>query len=386
MIRLAIVSTHPVQYYAPLFRRLSEFEDLKVRVFYGWKTGTEGKYDPGFDRDVQWDIPLLQGYNHTFVKNESSDPGTHHFRGLVNPSLPAKIEGWNADAVLVFGWAWQSHLRTIFHFSGRRPVLFRGDSTLIDEAPGIRQIVRRLCLRSVYHFIDHAFYVGSLNRAYFQAHGLTNDQLHWVPHAVENSRFTDPDGRTENRAMEWLQELSIPLESTVFLFAGKLSAKKGIDLLLQAFEQLDTPEAHLVVVGSGPLEDYLRRNLTNRIHFLGFQNQSKMPTVYKLCDVFVIPSRGPGETWGLAVNEAMASGKAVVASARVGCSPDLVNDGKNGFTFTSESVEELTDRLAQFTHDSTLADKMGQASQEIINCWSIEKAANLTLNYLRAIL
>jgi glycosyltransferase involved in cell wall biosynthesis len=186
--------------------------------------------------------------------------------------------------------------------------------------------------------------------------------------------------------MEWLQELSIPLESTVFLFAGKLSAKKGIDLLLQAFEQLDTPEAHLVVVGSGPLEDYLRRNLTNRIHFLGFQNQSKMPTVYKLCDVFVIPSRGPGETWGLAVNEAMASGKAVVASARVGCSPDLVNDGKNGFTFTSESVEELTDRLAQFTHDSTLADKMGQASQEIINCWSIEKAANLTLNYLRAIL
>lgn len=152
--QLAIVSSHPIQYYAPLFRRLAGRAALDVHVFYGWKGATESAYDPGFEDDVEWDISLLDGYDHTFVPNTSSDPGSHHFRGLVNPNLIPEIEAWTPDALLLFGWAYQSHLRALRHFSGEVPVFFRGDSTLLDEQGGPRTWLRRLFLRWVYWHVD----------------------------------------------------------------------------------------------------------------------------------------------------------------------------------------------------------------------------------------
>ena len=70
-----------------------------------------------------------------------------------------------------------------------------------------------------------------------------------------------------------------------------------------------------------------------------------MPSVYKSADVFVLPSGGPGETWGLAVNEAMAAGKPVLVSDKCGCAPDLVDDGVNGFVFKNGQVDDLKDKL-----------------------------------------
>jgi glycosyltransferase involved in cell wall biosynthesis len=374
-VKLAVVTTHPIQYYAPLFRRVADREGITLRVFYGWAGSTEASYDPGFEQDVEWDVPLLEGYDNTFVPNESSDPGTHHFRGMVNPSLPAAVEQWGADAVLVFGWGWQSHLRALRHFSRRVPVFFRGDSTLIDEQGGPRQWARRAGLWWVYRHVDHALYVGSHNRDYFAAHGLADEQLYWVPHAIDNDRFADPDGTLQAEAEEWRQELGIPAGAPTIVFAGKLSRKKAPDLLLEAFGRLDATDAHLVVAGSGPLDEELRQRADDRVHFLGFQNQSRMPVVYRLGDVFVLPSRGPGETWGLVINEAMACGRAVVASTKVGCASDLVADGENGFVFKSEDAQALAKRLQTLVEDPTLRARMGEASARRIEDWSLDVAA-----------
>ncbi len=58
-----------------------------------------------------------------------------------------------------------------------------------------------------------------------------------------------------------------------------------------------------------------------------------MPILYRLGNVFCLPSKGPGETWGLAVNEAMASSRPVIVSNKVGCAADLVSEGANGYLF-----------------------------------------------------
>jgi glycosyltransferase involved in cell wall biosynthesis len=377
-LRLAVVSTHPIQYYAPLFRSLAERGALEIRVFFGWRGAAEqSTHDPGFGQDVEWDIPLLEGYDHTFVPNTSRDPGTHHFWGLVNPSLIAEVEVWNPDAVLIFGWNFWSHLRALHHFSGRLPVFFRGDSTLLDEQPGIRKFLRRLFLRWVYRYVDVALHVGQNNSAYFRKHGLEEEQLAWVPHAVENERFYDPDGAHRRQAMRWRRELGIPDEAAAVLFAGKLGAKKAPLLLLHAFERVASPESHLIFAGSGALEGDLRQAAGGKenIHFVGFQNQSKMPVVYRMGDVFVLPSQGPGETWGLGVNEAMACGRPVVVSDRVGCAPDLVHGGENGFVFASESAGDLSSKLTVLLRDEERRRQMGARSVEIIEDWSIEAAA-----------
>lgn len=378
MAKIAILNTHPIQYYSPLYRKLSMQGRLCLHVFYGWRGALDESFDPGFGKHVKWDIPLLDGYASTFVENVSSDPGTHHFSGIDNPGIIDAIKEYAPDGLLVYGWNYKTHLRALRYFHGRIPIFFRGDSTLLDETGGPRTWIRRAVLYWVYRHIDVALYVGQNNRSYYKTHGLDDDQLTWVPHAIENERFADPDGIHAEKARKWRRELGIPDGAPTAVFAGKLESKKAPDLLLEAFRDLDHPDAHLVMAGSGPLEDQLQANLPANVHFVGFQNQSAMPVVYRLGGVTVLPSRGPGETWGLAINEAMACGRAVVASSRVGCVADLIDNGRNGFVFPSGNRSALSEALTNVLRDTKKMERMGRRSQTMIADWSIGEAARRT--------
>ncbi|MBW7942939.1 MAG: glycosyltransferase family 4 protein [Candidatus Kuenenia stuttgartiensis] len=340
IMKLAIVTTHPIQYNAPWFKLLAAETEVDLKVFYTWEQSNRvEKFDPGFGKVVSWDIPLLDGYEYTFVKNTSNDPGSHYFNGIVNPTLNNEIELWGADAVLVFGWPFKSHLACIKYFHGKIPVLFRGDSTLLDEKQGVKKILRRLFLRYVYSFVDYALYVGTNNKKYFLAHGLKEKQLVFVPHAIDNKRFTENKEQYINEAVVWRKKLNISPDDFVVLFAGKFNNKKNPFFLLQLAQQLNDSYFKFVFVGNGELEQDLKTAVNDRrIIFLDFQNQSKMPVVYQLADLFVLPSVGPGETWGLAINEALASGKYVVTTTKAGGAVDLIVNNDNGLIIDTNDV------------------------------------------------
>lgn len=368
MRRLAIVITHPIQYYAPVFKLMHERGNINIKVFYTWGINAANKHDPGFGKHVEWDIPLLEGYPYEWVENTSDQPGSHHFKGIINPGLIGQINSWQPEAVLVFGWAYHSHLKAIRHFSNKIPVYFRGDSTLLDEQPGFRSLLKTIFLKWMYRHIDHAFYVGTNNKAYFKKYGLKDHQLSFAPHAVDNNRFSinRSAGVTALK-----QNLGISNNELVILFAGKLENKKAPDLLLNSFLELDIPGVHLVFAGSGKLEEQLKRQAEGHanIHFIGFQNQSAMPVVYQLCNIFCLPSQGPGETWGLAINEAMACGKAIIASNKCGCAVDLVNE-LNGVIFDSGSGIELKQSLQKLTASKNTLTQAGRNSGLFIKNWS----------------
>ena len=376
--RLAIVSTHPIQYYAPIFQLLARSARLQSRVFFTFSQTAAGPIaDQGFGRTIVWDLPLLDGYDHEFVPNIARNPGTDHFWGLRNPQLIRAIETWGATAVLVFGWNSASHLQALLHFKGRVPVLFRGDSTLLDRGTAWRRAARRLFLTWVYRHIDVAIAVGENNRDYFRWCGMPAGRIAFAPHAIDTKRFADPDGTHDVQAALWRTQLKIPASARVILFAGKLIGKKAPELLLEAFFRCPS-SAHLVFVGSGALEPELRRRAQGRdsVHFLPFQNQQLMPAVYRLGDVFVLPSRGPGETWGLALNEAMASGRPVIASSKVGGARDLVIAQRTGWMFESGDVQALAAVLAVACEcDQATLAVLGQAARERSSHWSIEAAA-----------
>ncbi len=336
-IRLGVVSTHPIQYYAPLFRALAARAELELRVFYTWSQAAAGPvFDREFGRDIEWDVPLRDGYDHVFVPNTAGRPRLGRYFGVRNPGLIAQIEAWRADALLVFSWNLSSHLGAMRHFKGRIPVLFRGDSTLLDPLPPWRRLARRAVLYWVYRHIDVALAVGRNSAAYFRWCGLPATRVVIAPHAVDNDRFNDPGGGADDSAARRREALGIPADAIVFLFAAKFIAKKDPMLLLEAFLDAGVA-AHLVLVGDGVLEPALRRAAHGRadVHFLPAQNQRAMPAVYRLGDVYVLPSRGPGETWGLALNEAMASGRCVIAGSRAGGARDLIVEGETGWTFES---------------------------------------------------
>lgn len=377
-MRLAIISTHPIQYYAPVFRALAGSKAVRPKVFFTWsQTASESVVDPGFERSITWDIPLLEGYESEFVPNTARHPGSHHFHGMRNPGLVHAIEDWGADAVLVFGWNLRSHLGALRYFKKRIPVFFRGDSTLLDPRSAWKTAARRIFLGWVYRHVDVAIAVGSNNRDYYRWCGLSEERIAFAPHAIDTRRFADTDGSHAALASRWRDELGIPPAARTVVFAGKLQSKKDPLLLLEAFSRCGA-SGYLVFVGNGELEGQLKAHARGRrdVHFLPFQNQSAMPSVYRLGDVFALPSRGPGETWGLALNEAMASRRPVIAGSKVGGARDLIAGNVNGWVFQSGNLDELAAvlRNALVCDDATLG-AMGIASLRESARWSADAAA-----------
>ena len=362
MIKLAIITTHPVQYNAPLFRLLTERKKINIKVFYTWSQTESGvKFDPGFGKTIEWDIPVLDGYAFSFVENISEKPGSHHYKGINNPTLIKEIQEWNADSLLVYGWNFKSNLKAMRFFKNKIPVLFRGDSTLLNEKPGFKKIIRRTVLKYIYSFVDIAMYAGVANKAYFITHGFREKQLVFMPHAIDNKRFAaNEENLLAGKALK--QKLHIPDNALVFLFAGKLDENKNAVLLIDAFNDCNDEESYLLIVGNGSQEENLKnRHKGNKnIAFLDFQNQQQMPALYSASDVFVLPSNS--ETWGLAVNEAMAAGKAIILSDACGASYDLVKNMENGFAFKKNNKVSLKTCLQYFIDHKNEAQVMGQNS------------------------
>ncbi|UOE48331.1 glycosyltransferase family 4 protein [Mucilaginibacter sp. SMC90] len=373
MKKLAIIITHPIQYYAPVFKLLHQRQKINIMVFYTWGEGSAQKFDPGFGKNINWDVPLLEGYPYEWVKNISPDPGSHHSKGIDNPDLINQINNWNPDAIMVYGWFYKSHLKTLKYFKGRIPVIFRGDSTLLDDAGGVKSLLRSLFLKRIYRNVDYALYTGSNNKAYFKKFGLKETQLFFAPHAIDNDRFTT--GRTDE-ALALRNQLGITEHEKLLLFAGKFEGKKNPLLLLEAFIEINQPNTHLLFAGNGILEIELKNRASRHknVHFIDFQNQLNMPVVYQACDIFCLPSKGPGETWGLAINEAMACSKPILISNKVGAGTDLVKDNINGFIFNSGDIGDLKSKLnTLFLYNKTALFTMGQQSRQIIAEWSFDK-------------
>ncbi len=381
--KLAIITTHPIQYNAPLFRLLTERDQIAVKVFYTWgKEALKNKYDPGFAKVIDWDIPLLEGYDYEFLENVSDDKGSHRFRGIVNPDIINRIDDFGPDAVLVFGWSFVSHMKVLRHYSKNKMVIFRGDSTLLDKSNYLKDRIRLTTLKWVYIFIDYALYVGTNNFNYYRKAGLLDEQLIYVPHAVDNKRFYENEEVHELKAGVLRADLNIDPERIIFLFAGKLEEKKNVRSLLIAFEKSGlSVKADLIIVGNGILEVELKKDFAQKpgIHFLDFKNQSEMPAIYRIADVFVLPSTGPGETWGLAVNEAMACNRAVIVSDKSGGAVDLVDDGVNGYIFRGGDIEDLIKKLCMMAEKTKENLKeMGARAGEKIMHFTLDKFCEAT--------
>jgi glycosyltransferase involved in cell wall biosynthesis len=374
-VRLAFIVSHPIQYYAPLHQRLAQRDDIEIKVFFTWHDGRAAVEDRGFARPVAWDVPLTQGYAFERVPNRARDPGTHHFFGLHNPSLVAQVCAWHPDAVHVTGWGWLSHALALRAFYARRmPVLFRGDSHLLDGAGvSMQWFAKQALLRRVYAWPAAFLVVGEANRRYYRAFGVGAERLYPCPHSIDVGRFAAPAVELEREAAAWRRALDIPPDRCVVLFAGKFEPRKRPLELMRAMLALPRGRAILIMLGSGALEREVRTLAASdpeRFCVLPFENQRRMPVAYRLADLFVLPS-ARGESWGLAVNEAMSCGRAVLVSDRVGCAADVV-DPSCGAVFASHEPRDLCAALDDLTARRDDLRAMGRAAAA--RAWAFDVA------------
>ena len=384
-MKIAIITTHPIQYHAPLFSYLSANSNYSIKVFYTLGNQGVDEYDKDFGIKRSWNLDLLSGYEYEFLVNTSKSPYSDSFLGVNNPKIIKKVKEYNPNAILVYGWKYYSHFVILNYFKGKVPILFRGDSTILDDmAKGtLFNSFKYTILNWIYRKVDYVLSPGKASDQYFQKAGIPKSKIIRTPHSVDNERF----GLLTEEACLQLAELKkvllISSNDFVFLFAGKLIEKKNPLLLIKAFELLaqNNHKVKLLLVGNGNLEIEMRRQVatfpvstSDRIIFLPFQDQQQIRLVYRLANVFVLSSMS--ETWGLSVNESLASGTPVLVSNKCGCAFDLVKPKVNGLIFESNNLDDLVDKMKTLLDPSIyLQLKVGvKTSFESFSFSSFEKA------------
>ena len=234
-----------------------------LKVFYTWRDAGAA-LDRQFGKEFAWDIPLMEGYDFEVVPNTSSDPGTHHRKGLINPDLVERVKAWKPDVVHITGYNYVSHEQAIKELSKAGiPVIFRGDSHLLDgRGPWWKWMIKKSWLSKVYRWPAGFAYVGQANRDYYREFGVPERKLFHVPHTMDVGRFAEPNEELEAKALAWRRELGIPEDHFVFLYAAKLEPRKRPMELLEAFLAADLTKTTLLFVGSGELEEVLRARAT----------------------------------------------------------------------------------------------------------------------------
>lgn len=384
-VRVAYLVSHPIQYQAPLLRRIAREPDIDLTVFFGSDFSVRGYADKGFGGvGVKWDVPLVEGYKHEFLP-VLRDTATVGPFAPVNRGILRRLRGRPGDGpfdlLWVHGYASINALHGILEANALGiPVLLRAESTLTDRdrAPW-KLLAKKLFFTALRPLIAGVLPIGTLNARHWR-HSLGEDLPAWpMPYAVDNTYFRKRSLEAAAGRAALQADLNLDPSRPVVLFASKLQERKRCIDLLEAYLQLAPspgaePHPYLLIVGDGEerpaLEARAARSAVEGVRFCGFRNQSELPRFFDLATVFVLPSRH--EPWGLIVNEVMNAARPVILSDDVGCQPDLMTDGVEGFVFAVGDVPALTAALRAVLDIPGAAERMGDTALKRISGWDFE--------------
>ncbi len=386
-MRLAALYSHPIQYAVPLFRELAARPDVDLTVYFCSRQGLDVSFDPQFGQAFKWDTLLLDGYRSVFLPNWRSGTASNGFFRLINPAIWQALTSQRYDAILVHGY---EHFTKWLTFGAARltrtPIILRGESHLLSARPWHVRAVKSFVLHFLLRQVSAAVYIGQHNKAYYLHYGLPEARLFFAPYVVDNEFFRRQADLNRSRRAELRARWGVPEQVPVILACGKLYDIKQPLLLLRAYQTVrqEMPCA-LVFAGDGAMraevEEIVRTQQIPDVTITGFVNQSSIGELYALADVLAMPSRH--EQWGLAVNEAMNFGLPVIVSDQVGCSPDLVRPGENGYIVDYQDIGAWADALRKLVTDPDRRASFGRRSLEIIGDYSPQRSAKAIVDAAR---
>ena len=378
MKRLAIIVSHPIQYYAPLFAFLSK--GITLKVFYAYQPNPEQQGEEGFDRAFKWDLDLLKGYDYEFVENVSIDPSSAKFNGCDTPGIGARLNTYGASYVVCFGWHLRMYRQALAYCkTAKIPIAVRGDSQLNRALPLWKKAIKKLYYPSFLKQFDAFLSVGQRNKEYLQYYGVPDHKIIFSPHAVDQKFWRDKSDTKSNR------------DAFTFIWVGKFiqlkrpfDVIKAFELLLQKSQSF-SEEVKLKMIGSGPLLDKskLKAKALEQIQFTGFKNQGELRKIYAHADCLILSS--DSESWGLVVNEAFASGIPAIVSEACGCAPDLI-DEYTGLIYSTANIEALAAAMFQMLkreNDSEFQKRSTFGLQKKNEMYSFERNVNSFQEFIK---
>jgi glycosyltransferase involved in cell wall biosynthesis len=378
---LAVISTHPIQYQAPVYRALQTQFGIPTTAIYGSDFSIIGYQDREFGAQFAWDTDLTSGYTSLFL-SRVAEGGAMSSGEVSAAGMLAQLRQIRPDAILLSGYRFRFDLRAFWAARQIRvPLLFRAEATDHSQKRSwAKALVRDAGLRWFYRQFDAILYIGQRALMHYRRLGVPEDQLIFSPYCVDTQPFRLRESDRDDLRNLTRNRLNITADQIVLLMSGKLSLRKGPDYLIRAVKLLAGDlRQHITVVflGDGEMRNALKElsetEPTVKTHFIGFQNQSQLSAYYHAADLLVMPSLF-SETWGLVVNEALHHGLPCLVSDQVGCAPDLVEPGLTGDVFSAGSAEALAEAIQRGMALTGRPD-IQDACRDKVSAYTIERAA-----------
>src|SRR5579859_3193419 len=381
-LRLLAIATHPVQYMAPIFRRMAKHSRVELRVAYCSLRGAEAGHDPEFGREVKWDVPLLDGYEWIHVPNKGS--GNESFWGFNNPGLKEIIRDGKFNAVICL----TGYVRASFWIArkaakkARVAFLFGADATSLEARDGKawKKWFKRIAWPYIFGLADQVVVPSTGTHDLMRSLGISEERITLTPYSVDNDWWMEQAARADRNAER--NRLGLKESENAILFCAKLQPWKRPMDLLRAYTQARIPGSKLIFAGEGPQREDLemeaaKLGIKDQVLFLGFVNQSVLPALYKSVDLMVLPSSY--EPFAVVVNEAMCCGCPVMASDKVGAARDLVLPIAPDLVFPAGDVESLAAKLSAAMEDRGRLLELKGAALAHIKTWSPERNIEATI-------
>ncbi len=366
---VAIITPNPTPYRVGLFRRIAQFEDIALKVYFL----------TGDSPTRPWKVDL-GGFEHEFLP-EVSIPvgGKDKARYRINPSILSRFAERPPAVTVIAGYNhFTTQLAIIYSVLNGIPWCLMSESHIAKKRSRFKVAVKHLLLAPVLRTMSVAMVTGTLSRKYMESMGIPPERCFVVANTPDVTALKDAAARLAPERDKVRTRFGVGGKKTI-LFVGRLLEVKGVRVLFDAFEKARTKRSDLalLVVGDGAGRKTFEQLAESKglwdAHFLGFRSQEELPEIYAAADLFVLPSLS--EPWGVVVNEAMASGLPIVASDQVGAAADLVEDGQNGRVVAAGSADALAEAILDVFSNETRRKEMGERSSRIMNNWDYETSA-----------
>lgn len=394
---LVIITTHPIQYQVPLWQALARDGRVPFEVWYLTHHAVTASRDVEFEKAFAWDLNMLAGYRHRRLKVALGATPTTFMRCRIVEPLKPMLRAAGVRAVWIQGWQVPAYWQAVWAAKQAGcEVWLRGESNDLAVVPWWKGQIKHMVLGQLFRRVDRFLCIGTANRRLYKRFGIPDSRLGHAPYAVDNDRFAAQAAALRSQRAAIRARWGIGDDTFVAMFCGKLIAKKHPQDLVAAARRVrdDGSNVHLLFVGSGELGGELRhscrvvfdadegaaRSGTAKeeplpASFVGFLNQTEISEAYVAADCLVLPS-DYGETWGLVVNEAMASGLPCIVSDHCGCAEDLGAIAPN-LVFPFADIGALADRLGHLASRQPRATVAPESIAKFDLHWSVQSVVEI---------
>ena len=368
--KLAVIASHPIQHFVPVYRRLAEQYNIEIKVFFIAENGVTNSVDKGFGVSFSWDIPLLEGYQHKFV-NPGNIIINFSFNEIDCTDIHQHLEEFAADAVWLNGYWSRVNWRIIMRQNNYRTIIYGSDSNLLDIRNRTTRFIKQIIVRFFLSRCDAFIAVSEQNTRYLRHHGVSEKQIEQACYPIDmrtllaqRTQLT-PDDRQAIR-----NKYGVSNDAFLIIFSGKLVAYKNPIDLVKALNVVQQKEIVVMFMGDGEQRDKLQSTskqygLKQQVVITGFINQSEIAKHMYASDVLALPSGK--EPFGAVISEALPFGLPIIASSQVGAvgKSDSAQPNQNALIYPSGNIEELALAIKQLYQNRALYKRFSEHSRAI---------------------